>query len=351
MHCPLPTSSLSQTTLLLLLTLFVGSSGLSGQSTDRVLRPEPLQWTKFSGNPVLPEGAIGAWDHFKSDPFVMKDGQVYKMWYAANVSGEKTGIGYAESLDGLQWSQSPGHVLEVGPDGAWDDWDVETPTVLKKDGIYHLWYSGRGEPEGTNPLLKPDAAYRIGHAVSTDGVNWIKDPMNPVLSPGFVLLSWDWAGTAEPTVIYENGQFKMWYAGVTVQGGGLFVQIGHATSADGRSWQKYSGNPVLSVPELNGILTPSVLKERPFYELWYTVYNQNTGLPAGPIRQAISLNGIQWFVIPQDALVKGSPPEWDWWAIFGPTVILDGDRYKMWYSGTAIDLQGVHLTIGYAESD
>lgn len=313
---------------------------------DRGLRP--VGWTKFSANPVLPEGAIGAWDHLKSDPSVIKDGNLFRMWYGANVAGAKTGIGYAESPDGITWVQSTGFVLDVGEEGQWDDEDVETPAVVKRDGVYHLWYSGRGEPEGTNPILKPDAAIRVGHATSPDGLNWVKDPANPVLEVGRPVLGFDGLGAAEPSVIYDEGVFKMWYTGVTLQGDKLFLQIGYATSPDGTTWQKYPFNPVLTSPAFNGITTPSVIRRGRILELWYTIFDESTGLPAGPIREAVSFDGIRWLKVPADALVKGRFPEWDGWAVFGPTVLFDGSTYRMWYSGVRFDGTGVHLTIGHA---
>ncbi len=45
------------------------------------------------------------------------------------------------------------------------------------------------------------------------------------------------------TVLYEGGEYKMWYSGFDgVQG----LRIGYATSSDGVNWTKYAGNPVIT---------------------------------------------------------------------------------------------------------
>jgi hypothetical protein len=107
------------------------------------------------------------------------------------------------------------------------------------------------------------------------------------------------------------------------------------------TWTKYPGNPVLTLRLKNGITTP-------YYELWRVLYDEKTGFPAGPIGCATSLDGVNWERFPGIILDKGSIPAWDWWGIFGPTVLLDGDEYITWYSGVKIDFRGVHLAIGHA---
>ena len=211
------TSLLSLIGLPLILLMCGTASGFDGLDFEAVsseyLALDPLTWTKYPGNPVIPEFPVGSWNHWKSDPFVMKDGDLYRMWYATNRNGAKTQIGYAESVDGINWTHHPNAVLFLGANGEWDDEDVETPTVVKHKGIYRLWYSGRGEPEGTNPITHPDAAIRIGHAISWDGITWYKDPKNPVLNVGLPIIGWDWLGAAEPSVIERDGMFEMWYTG------------------------------------------------------------------------------------------------------------------------------------------
>jgi hypothetical protein len=96
-------------------------------------------------------------------PFVMKDDELYKMWY---VSGEgwRTkdlpiyNIKYATSTDGKNWTRN-GHV-------AIDLFDNETalarPCVVKEGNIYEMFFSYKD----------PSIGYRIGTAISNDGLSW-----------------------------------------------------------------------------------------------------------------------------------------------------------------------------------
>ena len=84
------------------------------------------------------------------------------MWYEGD-----NGIGYATSADGIIWIKDSLHnpVLEPGPPGSWDEMQINQASVLFKDNIYHLWYSGVDFFNDN----------RIGHATSPDGINWTKD--------------------------------------------------------------------------------------------------------------------------------------------------------------------------------
>lgn len=67
--------------------------------------------------------------------------------------------------------------------------------------------------------------------------SWTKYKNNPVLSPEN---TWDEGANFEPTVLYEDGLWRMYYSGATWD-----CSIGLATSTDGINWNKYSGNPVV----------------------------------------------------------------------------------------------------------
>jgi hypothetical protein len=69
---------------------------------------------------------------------------------------------------------------------------------------------------------------QIGHATSRDGRHWTKDPASPVLRKGSGQ-DWDRDGTWDPFVLHEDGVFKMWYGG----GENTHCDWGYAVSADG----------------------------------------------------------------------------------------------------------------------
>ena len=102
-----------------------------------------IVWNKYDGNPVFDVGAPGSWeDRHVLYPTVIKDGGVYKMWYTGWKSGGGVKIGYATSNDGIDWTRYSGNpVLTWGPSGNWDDEAVYAAHVLL-NGVYHMWYSG-----------------------------------------------------------------------------------------------------------------------------------------------------------------------------------------------------------------
>jgi len=105
--------------------------------------PDGIVWTKHPGNPVLDVGPPGAWDDYTIySPTVLFDGTEYKMWYHGT-DGSTFRIGYATSPDGIIWTKHPGNpVLDVGPPGGWDDYLVMSPTVLFDGTEYKMWYRG-----------------------------------------------------------------------------------------------------------------------------------------------------------------------------------------------------------------
>jgi hypothetical protein len=133
-----------------------------------------------------------------------------------------------EALAGRdRWKAYPGNpIIEPGKAGRWDCWAVMSMTVVRVGQTFHLYYEGG---------LTGCGDLQIGHATSTDGLNWAKDPANPVLRPGKPG-DWDEGATWDPFVIYEDGVYKMWYGGE--RAGHRDFQCGYAVSKDGTHFTK-----------------------------------------------------------------------------------------------------------------
>jgi predicted GH43/DUF377 family glycosyl hydrolase len=123
-------------------------------------------------------------------------------------------------------------ILAPGAKGAWDAGALGSMTVIKVNGVYHMYYEAWGalSHEGSHDDY---VSLQIGHATSKDGITWEKDPANPVLPYGEEG-EWDQDGTWDPFVIHEDGIFKMWYGG----GVGSHCDWGYATSVDGVHFEK-----------------------------------------------------------------------------------------------------------------
>lgn len=201
-----------------------------------------VHWTKYYGNPIMSPGDTSYWyNTFISSPSVMLDDGIYKMWFTAPdliLNGQPTdgkgNIGYATSSDGIFWIVNPNPVLIAGDQANWDSASIAEPSVVKIGSTYHMFYSALDQWTVEN--------FQVGYASSTDGINWIKSNLNPVLKIG-ANTDWDAFWASHPGVIFDstNNKFKMWYTGrnteTIISLTGYYWDIGYAES----NWD--SGSP------------------------------------------------------------------------------------------------------------
>jgi len=134
-------------------------------------------------------------------PTVIKEGEVYRLWYA-DVSSDPWIFRHAESRDGRHWDVTPEPVLVI--DQAWEQGRLIYPSVLTSGGVYLMWY-GSYWSEHANKTA-------IGFAASVDGLRWHKSPQNPVLRPD-PARPWESHYTTSQSVLrLEDGSFRIWYA-------------------------------------------------------------------------------------------------------------------------------------------
>ena len=75
-----------------------------------------------------------------SRPSVLKDDNIYKMWYSYR--GRKYRIGYAESDDGMNWTRKDEEAgIDVSRQG-WDSEMIEYPHVFDHKGKRYMLYNG-----------------------------------------------------------------------------------------------------------------------------------------------------------------------------------------------------------------
>lgn len=300
----------------LLAALAFLASTLSGQ-TD---------WVKYPDNPVL-EPVVEDDGAARGGPVVYRDG-VFHMWYSKSLADTiDAHIGYATSPDGIQWTKYVDNpVLVTGPEGSWDELHCFFPTVLIRDNVFHMWYLGRAGGSDSNER-------KIGHATSSDGIHWEKDPQNPVLDRG---------PEGSPDAYYilalsashDDSLFHLWYG--ANNGVDDFYYTCHATSEDGSVWSKDPENPVLTgdIWDTPLCFPGPTLFDGSGFQMWYT------GGESGATRKvgyATSTDGTNW-VKPSESpvLVGGQPGEWDEGAVAIRGIVYDNTtaKYLMWYSGT-----------------
>jgi predicted GH43/DUF377 family glycosyl hydrolase len=297
-------------------------------------------WMKHQNNPILEN--FSTWTNDLMDPVVLHHDGIFKMWFGAMTSGTVQ-IGYAESVDGINWIPLPNPVILSGNTGNWDQ-DKSPGSVLIVNDTIKMWFSASTtafEYDGT-----------IGYAWSVDSNIWNVLP-NPVLEPGSPG-NWEETGVLIPALYFDGNNYHMWYngwEGLTLTDPG---RVGYATSTNGIDWVKYSNNPVIDVGP-NGtfydtwILPSSIMFINNEFQLWFTGYD---GFHATPIfyfkiGYATSPDGISWTIQNNDLPVLDvQSGSWENLWVREPSVIIHNKRYHMWYAG-----MGSNLKIGYAIGD
>ena len=285
------------------------------------------------------------------------------MFFGVNDNGVSTQIGRAVSSDGKSWIPDTIQIMvPLGPEGAWDDTEVETPFVLIDESAsasqrYKMWYAGKGNA-GSN---RPDYAYQIGFAYSSDGINWIKynDPANdsdprfaesdPVLLiPEFIVsgediipevISYDSWSTAEPSFVFENNTFKLYYLGLGLIDDVFAHWVALDTSTNGFEWQRDSivFSPNFTGKEATGVACPAVIKQNNEYLLFYSMvempYDSFANIERGSIGLAKSADGINFSrVSSQPVLDHGPSGSYYESGLFAPSLIVKDDSLYLYFS-------------------
>jgi len=211
-----------------------------------------IHWQRYGTQPVLKPGNPGDWDElYIESPSVLFDGQMYYLWYSGVDSTYRVRIGVAISKDGVTWTKFTSNpVIDVGTINSWEGFSVATPTVIKRRGIFEMWYCGASYYD----LIDNNAidTIRIGYATSSDGLHWTKYAYNPVMStyddPYTVFES---RGPWAPDVIYRplENKYYMWYE--TAYGFGLATAPDDLLTIKEKQWAPFrftlSPNPVTDI--------------------------------------------------------------------------------------------------------
>lgn len=246
-----------------------------------------------------------------------------KKMYTLILLGILSVSGYAQfntvdNPDDWEWIKHQGPVLENGDPGSWESNGVGFPSVLLLNEVYHMWYGG----------IRDDAV-EIGHATSTDGINWIKDSQNPVLKKGEAG-SWDAGRVYLPTVVHDGSIFHMWYIGANYGG---IENSGYATSEDGINWTKEQSKPPFDVH--------AVIYDGELFHMW-SHYNNDL-----EVMYATSENGSDWTIsLDSPVMVGAEPGNWDYPRMQVSSAIVIDDTIHMCYSGGDF----YTWSIGYATS-
>ena len=206
---------------------------------------------RVSEKTVIPLGGLGCFDEHGIFPMsVMRHGDAiyaYTCGWNRRVSvSVDTAIGLAISLDdGLTFQRiGDGPVLAAS---LHEPCLVGDGFVKVVGGVFHMWYIfGTGWKKFSDDA-PPDRTYKIGHAVSNDGINWRKEEGRQIITD---LLGED-ESQALPTVIEINGRHHLFFCYRQSfdfrKNKDRGYRIGHAWSDDLVSWTRDDENPLLDV--------------------------------------------------------------------------------------------------------
>jgi predicted GH43/DUF377 family glycosyl hydrolase len=139
---------------------------------------QPHAWQRDSRNPILPPGG-SQWDvSCCMNPFVLRRGDEYWLYYAG---GDKAGrkricLAIARVNELSKWDRK-GPLFELGGKGSFDETWCVLPCVHRVGDRWHLYYTGRSAQTGVGL----QGFWGIGLATSDDLLNWKKHSPEPIL--------------------------------------------------------------------------------------------------------------------------------------------------------------------------
>jgi hypothetical protein len=210
----------------------------------------------------------------------------------------------------VAWKPIAGNPVFTGTgENTWDCNIRERGYILVNgDGTYHLWYTGYASDHPQTMSL--------GHATSRDGIQWTRDPGNPIFTGSWV---------EDMCVVCSEGTYYMFAEGRN--------DIAHfLTSTDGRNWidhgsldiRKTDGMPISAGP----YGTPTAWLED---GKWYLFYERGDR----GIWLATSTDLKVWRNVKDDPVIAMGPEPYDKTAVAVNQVVKRGGHYYAFYHANA----------------
>ena len=150
------------------------------------------------------------------DPFVKIVDGVFHMWYVYGLGwkqfaeddspGRIYKIGHAVSKDGIDWKKEEGR--QILPNKLGDYECQALPTVIDMDGAFHMFFCYR---QASDFRKNAQRSYRMGHASSTDLIDWVRNDEQYLLETSAE--GWDSDMLCYPHVFHCDGKIYMLYNG------------------------------------------------------------------------------------------------------------------------------------------
>ena len=262
-----------------------------------------VSFKSYEGNPVFSGTNTGTWDNqIRERGYILKEGDIYKMWYTGYNGGEKTPKyqGYATSEDGIDWKRYSDNPIF---DKKW----TEDMFVAKNDKTYYMFAEGNND---------------IAHLLtSSDGINWEEQGDLVIRKTNGDTIPGPY-GT--PTVWIEDGKWYLFYERNDL---GIWL----ATSDDKITWTNVQDEEVLKMgPEKydeGAVATNQIVKfNNRYYMYYHGSTNPNWADPNENAKWtsnvAMSTDLIHWKKYPGNPLVEGDTSS--------PILVFDGTQYLLY---------------------
>ena len=137
-----------------------------------------------------------------------------------------------------QLTRDPGNpLLSANKEAHWELMDAFNPSVVKRDGVYHLVY--RAQAGIADVGGAPMSLASVGYARSVDGVHF--DGRRPIIQPEH---RWERYGCEDPRVTFFEGRYYIFYTCLSVypfepRG----IRVGVAVTEDFEHFEKHPVTP------------------------------------------------------------------------------------------------------------
>lgn len=211
--------------------------------------PDLREILRVSSGAVISLGALGSFDEHGIFPIsVLRHGDAiygYTCGWSRRVSVPvETGIGLVVSRDqGLTFQRiGDGPIMSAS---LHEPYLVADGFVRVIDGVFHMWYIFGTSWQRYASDAAPDRTYKIGHAVSRDGISWDREEGRQIIT--------DRLGPEEcqalPSVVEIAGRHHMFFCYRPSHdfrtSAGRGYQLGHAWSDDLAIWTRDDDLPGL----------------------------------------------------------------------------------------------------------
>ena len=199
------------------------------------------QILRVSGQPVLELGKLGEFDEHGIFPINVLKHQGRVLAYTSGWSRRTSvsidmSIGLAISDDGGTSFKKYGSGGPVMAATCNEPFLVGDPFVKFLDGSFHMWYIFGVAWKRPEPGAQAERFYKIGHATSSDGINWIRN--------GKAIIDDRLADECQalPTVFHAADRYHMYFCYRSAydfrSNSSNAYRLGYAFSDDLRTWHR-----------------------------------------------------------------------------------------------------------------